>query len=74
MIKKSVMELLAHVKQEVGDMIDENPYGYIDGIAKIASKIEKSRKYRIIEGGVLKNQAGGESWQRKTQKSRLGFS
>lgn len=60
MMKKSVMELLTHVKQEVGDMIEENPYGYIDGIARIASKIEKSRKYRIKDYEEVINQLTNE--------------
>lgn len=60
MMKKSVMELLAHVKREVGDMIEENPYGYIDGIARIAGKIEKSRKYRIKDYEEVINQLTNE--------------
>ncbi|MCC2248885.1 replication initiator protein A [Virgibacillus sp. AGTR] len=47
MLKKPVLKLLMHVKKEVSSMIEDNPYGYIDGIPKIASEIEKSRKYRI---------------------------
>src|SRR5690625_208286 len=44
-MKKSVSELLETVKKDVKEMINNNPYGYSEGISDIAMKIEKTRRY-----------------------------
>ena len=46
-LKKSELKLIEYIEKEVKKMMEDNPFGYVDGIDTLAKKLEENTQFHV---------------------------